>query len=123
MLHVSNSIGLVGAWISSLLYSFLGLSAWIISLILFINPLNYYLKKTDELDGESQIKSGVFTFLGFVILCFSVSLLINLHIDPYNNYFPETSAGIFGSYLSSVTLPYLSSVGTTIVGAFFLWLV
>ena len=116
---VSNSIGLVGAWISSLLYSFLGLSAWIISLILFINPLNYYLKKTDELDGEAQIKSGVFTFLGFVILCFSVSLLISLHIDPYNNYFPETSAGIFGSYLSSVTLPYLSSVGTTIVGAFF----
>ena len=60
---VSNSIGLVGAWISSLLYSFLGLSAWIISLILFINPLNYYLKKTDELDGEAKIKSGVVTFL------------------------------------------------------------
>ena len=116
---VSNSIGLVGAWISSLLYSFLGLSAWIFSLILFINPLNYYLKKTDELDGEAKIKSGVVTFLGFVILCFSVSLLISLHIDPYNNYFPETSAGIFGSYLSSVTLPYLSSVGTTIIGAFF----
>ncbi len=116
---VSNSIGLVGAWISSFLYSFLGLSAWIISLILFINPLNYYLRKTDELDGEAQVKSGVFTFFGFIILCFSVSLLISLHIDPYNNYFPETSAGIFGSYLSAVTLPYLSSVGTSIVGAFF----
>ena len=40
---VRNSIGLVGAWISSFLYSFLGLTAWIISLVLFINPLNYYL--------------------------------------------------------------------------------
>ena len=39
--------------------------------------------------------------------------------SPYSSYFPETSAGIFGSYLSEVTLPYLSSVGTTIVGAFF----
>ncbi|MFL2751967.1 MAG: DNA translocase FtsK [Gammaproteobacteria bacterium] len=117
---VSNSIGLVGAWISSLLYSLLGLTAWIISLILFINPLNYYLKKNDVMDSETRVKSGFFTFFGFVILCFSVSLLISLHIDPYNNYFPETSAGIFGTYLAGVTLPYLSSVGTTIVGAFFL---
>ena len=116
---VTNSIGLVGAWISSLLYSFLGLTAWIISLILFINPLNYYLKKNDAMDSETPVKSGFFTFFGFIILCFSVSLLISLHIDPYNNYFPETSAGIFGTYLAGVTLPYLSSVGTTIVGAFF----
>ena len=117
---VSNSIGLVGAWISSFLYSFLGLTAWIISLILFINPLNYYLKKNDSIDSETSVKSGVFTFFGFIILCFSVSLLISLHIDPYKNYFPETSAGIFGIYLAGITLPYLSSVGTTIVGAFFL---
>ena len=116
---VSNSIGLVGAWISSLLYSFLGLTAWIISLILFINPLNYYLRKNDAIDSETPVKSGLFTFSGFVILCFSVSLLISLHIDPYSNYFPKTSAGIFGTYLAGVTLPYLSSVGTTIIGAFF----
>ncbi len=116
---VNNSIGLVGAWISSFLYSFLGLTAWIISLVLFINPLNYYLKKADGLDSEAPVKSGLFTFFGFIILCFSVSLLVSLHIDPYSNYFPETSAGIFGSYLSEATLPYLSSVGTTIVGAFF----
>ena len=116
---VSNSIGLVGAWISSFLYSFLGLTAWIISLVLFINPLNYYLKKADGLDSEAPVKSGLFTFFGFIILCFSVSLLVSLHIDPYSNYFPKTSAGIFGSYLSEATLPYLSSVGTTIVGAFF----
>ena len=116
---VSNSIGLVGAWISSFLYSFLGLTAWIICLILFINPLNYYLKKNDSIDSETSVKSGFFTFFGFIILCFSVSLLISLHIDPYNNYFPETSAGIFGIYLAGITLPYLSSVGTTIVGAFF----
>ncbi len=116
---VRNSIGLVGAWISSFLYSFLGLTAWIISLVLFINPLNYYLKKTDGLDSEAPVKSGLFTFFGFIILCFSVSLLVSLHLDTYSNYFPETSAGIFGSYLSAATLPYLSSVGTTIVGAFF----
>ena len=51
---VINSIGLVGAWISSFLYSFLGLTAWIISIVLFVNPLNYYLKKTDGLDSEGQ---------------------------------------------------------------------
>ena len=116
---VRNSIGLVGAWMSSFLYSFLGITAWIISIVLFINPLNYYLKKTDGLDSEVPVKSRLFTFFGFIILCFSVSLLVSLHIDPYSNYFPETSAGIFGSFLSEATLPYLSSVGTTIVGAFF----
>lgn len=117
--NVSNSIGIVGAWTSSFMYSFMGLTAWVFSIVLFINPLNYYLKKNDISDSEIEVKSSFFTYIGFIILCFSVSLLISLHLDGYNDYFPESSAGIIGIYLSSLMLPYLSLVGTTIVAAFF----
>lgn len=116
---VSNSIGIVGSWISSFLYSIMGVTAWIIPLILFINPINYFIKQNENLDAEIDYKSNFFTFLGFVILCFSVSLLIDLHIDPYDEYFPKSSSGVIGSYLSSLILPYLSFVGSTIVAAFF----
>lgn len=116
---VSNSIGIVGAWISSFLYSIMGVTAWIISLILFINPINYFLKQNNDSDEAIDHKSNLFTFLGFIILCFSVSLLISLHSDPYNDYFPQTSSGVIGIYLSNTILPYLSFVGTTIVAAFF----
>ena len=116
---VSNSIGIVGAWISSFLYSIMGVTAWIISLILFINPINYFLKQNNDPDEAIDHKSNLFTFLGFIILCFSVSLLISLHSDPYIDYFPQTSSGVIGIYLSNTILPYLSFVGTTIVAAFF----
>jgi S-DNA-T family DNA segregation ATPase FtsK/SpoIIIE len=118
-MEVSNSIGIVGAWISSFLYSIMGVTAWVISLILFINPINYFIKQNDDLEEEIDHKSNLFTFLGFAILCFSVSLLISLHLDPYINYFPQTSSGIIGNYLSNIILPYLSFVGTSIVAAFF----
>ena len=118
-IEVSNSIGIVGAWISSFLYSIMGVTAWVISLILFINPINYFIKQNDGLEEVIDHKSNLFTFLGFAILCFSVSLLISLHLDPYINYFPQTSSGIIGSYLSNTILPYLSFVGTSIVAAFF----
>jgi S-DNA-T family DNA segregation ATPase FtsK/SpoIIIE len=118
-MEVSNSIGIVGAWISSFLYSIMGVTAWVISLILFINPINYFIKQNDGLEEEIDHKSNLFTFLGFAILCFSVSLLISLHLDPYINYFPQTSSGIIGNYLSNTILPYLSFVGTSIVAAFF----
>ena len=118
-MEVSNSIGIVGAWISSFLYSIMGVTAWVISLILFINPINYFIKQNDGLEEEIDHKSNLFTFLGFAILCFSVSLLISLHLDPYINYFPQTSSGIIGNYLSNIILPYLSFVGTSIVAAFF----
>ena len=118
-MEVSNSIGIVGAWISSFLYSIMGVTAWVISLILFINPINYFIKQNDGLEEVIDHKSNLFTFLGFAILCFSVSLLISLHLDPYINYFPQTSSGIIGSYLSNTILPYLSFVGTSIVAAFF----
>lgn len=93
---VSNSIGIVGAWISSFLYSIMGVTAWIISLILFINPINYFLKQNNDPDEAIDHKSNLFTFLGFIILCFSVSLLISLHSDPYIDYFPQTSSGVIG---------------------------
>ena len=54
--NVSNSIGIVGAWTSSFMYSFMGLTAWVFSIVLFINPLNYYLKKDDISDSEIEVK-------------------------------------------------------------------
>ena len=108
--EVSNSIGIVGSWISSFLYSIMGVTAWIIPLILFINPINYFIKQNENLDAEIDYKSNFFTFLGFVILCFSVSLLIDLHIDPYDEYFPQSSSGVIGSYLSSLILLQISII-------------
>ena len=50
----------------------------------------------------------------------SLCLLIDLHINAFESYFPETSSGILGTIISVNLYPYLSLVGSTLFGIFFL---
>jgi S-DNA-T family DNA segregation ATPase FtsK/SpoIIIE len=45
---------------------------------------------------------------------------MDLHLKPYETYFPETSSGILGSSISKSLFPYLSLIGSTLFGIFFL---
>ena len=115
--NLTNSIGIVGAWLSSFLYEFLGITAWAMILVFFYPAFMSYLKNTEEKPVQ---KNYFFSITGFFIFCSSLCLLIDLHIKAFESYFPETSSGILGTIISVNLYPYLSLVGSTLFGIFFL---
>ena len=115
--NLTNSIGIVGAWLSSFLYEFLGITAWAMILLFFYPAFMSYLKNTEEKPTQ---KNYFFSISGFFIFCSSLCLLIDLHINAFESYFPETSSGILGTIISVNLYPYLSLVGSTLFGIFFL---
>ena len=115
--NLTNSIGIVGAWLSSFLYEFLGITAWAMILLFFYPAFMSYLKNTEEKPAQ---KNYFFGISGFFIFCSSLCLLIDLHINAFESYFPETSSGILGTIISVNLYPYLSLVGSTLFGIFFL---
>ena len=116
-LNLENSIGIVGAWLSSFLYELLGITAWSICGLLFLPSLASFIKSSD---ASSESKNYSLRIFGFVIFCSSFCLLMDLHLKPYETYFPETSSGILGSSISKSLFPYLSLIGSTLFGIFFL---
>ena len=76
-----------------------------------------YLKNTEEKPVQ---KNYFFSISGFFIFCSSLCLLIDLHINAFESHFPETSSGILGTIISVNLYPYLSLVGSTLFGIFFL---
>ena len=115
--NLTNSIGIVGAWLSSFLYEFLGITAWAMILVFFYPAFMSYLKNTEEKPAQKNYFFGIF---GFFIFCSSLCLLIDLHINAFESHFPETSSGILGTIISVNLYPYLSLVGSTLFGIFFL---
>ena len=116
-INLTNSIGIVGAWLSSFLYEFLGITAWAMILVFFYPAFMSYLKNTEEKPVQ---KNYFFSITGFFIFCSSLCLLIDLHINAFESHFPETSSGILGTIISVNLYPYLSLVGSTLFGIFFL---
>ena len=115
--NLTNSIGIVGAWLSSFLYEFLGITAWAMIVLFFYPAFMSFLKNTEEKPVQ---KNYFFGISGFFIFCSSLCLLIDLHINAFESYFPETSSGILGTIISVNLYPYLSLVGSTLFGIFFL---
>ena len=116
-LDLANSIGIVGAWLSSFLYEFLGITAWSICVLLFLPSISSFISQTENhLAGKNYF----LRIIGFVIFCCSLCLLIDLHLKAYENFFPKTSSGALGSSISNFLFPYLSLIGSTLFGIFFL---
>ena len=115
----SNSIGLIGAYLSYGSYWILGITAWFLLIPAFWIPIKYlFSEKSDE--RQFGLRKIFFFLLGLLFTLISLSVLISIHIDPYDNFYPESSAGFIGLTLKNYLLPYLSIIGSTIVAFFFL---
>ena len=115
----SNSIGLIGAYLSYGSYWILGITAWFLLIPTFWIPMKYlFTEKSDE--KQFGLRKIFFFLFGLLFTLISLSVLISIHIDPYDNFYPESSAGFIGLTLKSYSLPYLSIIGSTIVAIFFL---
>ena len=116
--NFSNSIGLIGAYLSFISYWLLGITAWLILIPCFWIPIKYLFSERTEKTGF-KLKKIIFFLIGFALISFSLSTLISIHLNPYNNFYPESSSGFIGLSIKNFLIPYLATIGSTIVTIFF----
>lgn len=115
--NFSNSIGLIGAYLSFFSYRLLGITAWLILIPCFWIPIKYLFSERTE-KTEFNLKKIIFFSTGFLLTSFSLSTLISIHLNPYNNFYPESSSGFIGLSIKNFLIPYLATIGSTIVTIF-----
>ena len=115
--NFSNSIGLIGAYLSFISYWLLGITAWLILIPCFWIPIKYLFSERTENTGF-KLKKIIFFSIGFALTSFSLSTLISIHLNPYNNFYPESSSGFIGLSIKNFLIPYLATIGSTIVTTF-----
>ena len=117
--NFTNSIGMIGAYLSFLSYWLLGISAWLVLLPTFWIPIKYLFNERNE-ERNFNLKKLFFFLFGFIFTSFSLATIISIHLDPFNDFYPESSAGYIGLSIKNFLIPYLATIGTTIVAVFFL---
>jgi S-DNA-T family DNA segregation ATPase FtsK/SpoIIIE len=115
--NFTNSIGLIGAYLSFISYWFLGITAWLILIPCFLIPIKYLFTERTE-KTELKLKKIIVLSIGFILTSFSLSTLISIHLNPYNNFYPESSSGFIGLSIKNFLIPYLATIGSTIVTIF-----
>ena len=117
--NFSNSIGLIGAYLSYYSYLLLGIAAWLLVIPTFWVPMKYLFSERPA-DSPIDVKKLFFSFAGFILFVLSLATIFAIHLEPYKDFFPKTSAGFIGLTIKDFLIPYLAVLGTTIVSVFFL---
>ena len=117
--NFTNSIGLIGAYLSFISYSLLGITSWLILIPCFWIPLKYLFSERTEIKNFN-LKNILIFSTGFILTSFSLATLISIHLNPYDGFYPESSSGFIGLSIKNFLIPYLSTIGSTIVAIFFL---
>ncbi len=112
---IANAGGLVGAWLADTLFFVFGSLAYIIPVFVTVTAW-VLLRKRDEDEPLDLMLWGT-RLLGFAILVLTSCGLADINFDDIW-YF--SSGGILGDVLTSLSLPTLNVLGTTLV-FLFLW--
>lgn len=112
---IANSGGIVGAWFADTLFFSFGSMAYTIPLLITLTA--WVLLRKRDLDDPLDLMLWGTRFLGFSILILTSCALADINFDDIW-YF--SSGGVIGDVLTSLALPTLNVLGTTLV-LLFLW--
>ncbi len=117
--NISNSIGIIGAYISYFAYFSIGVSAWLLLVPAFWVPLKYLFENRENSKNHAS-KYYVINVLGFLLFLVCSATLIGIHFPSYSDFFPISSSGYIGETVKSILMPLLNITGSTIVSVFVL---
>ncbi|BBB29967.1 DNA segregation ATPase FtsK/SpoIIIE, S-DNA-T family [Neptunomonas japonica JAMM 1380] len=110
---VSNWTGIFGAWMTDLLFSFLGIAAWLLPMIILVPTVRFMVRKeVSLLDGLPFVMLRTF---GILLLMASLCTLASIHLSNQSLGFPFTSGGIVGQALSDWMVSWFSLLGSTVL--------
>jgi S-DNA-T family DNA segregation ATPase FtsK/SpoIIIE len=110
---VSNWTGKFGALWADIAFSFIGLSAWIVPLILFFPCIRLYRRK--EVSLLDSLPFVMLRVVGAIVLVFTVCALLSLHLSNKELNYPFTSGGIIGQAFSEWMVSWFSIHGSSVI--------
>ncbi|MCB1828059.1 MAG: DNA translocase FtsK 4TM domain-containing protein, partial [Coxiellaceae bacterium] len=114
--RVANGVGRVGAWLSDFFLYICGYLSYLFPVALSYGAWLYYKNRHRNEEKEPiHVSLLVLRIVGFLLLLFAGSGLINLHIHVGEALLPLDSGGILGSIVSHATLTAFNVVGATLV--------
>ncbi len=110
---VQNAGGRVGAWLSDVLLSLFGWSAfWWAALCLFTVARGY---RRIEVTGKIEPRPLLLTIAGFVLLLVASAALESLQLQRFGAGLPQPAGGIIGAVLGKSLGSFLGQLGATLL--------
>ena len=108
-----NFTGQTGAWLADLLFSMLGVAAWIIPLMLVYPAIRFFIRKRATL--VDAIPFIMVRLVGAMIFLCSLATLAATHLSNGSADLPFSMGGVIGQALSDLMVGLFSLVGSSVV--------
>ena len=110
---VDNFTGVAGAWLADFTISFVGVSAYIIPLMLLFTTIRFMLRRQiGLLDGIPYL---ILRAVGATLVILPLSALAAIHLSNQSLQYPFTAGGILGQAISDWTVSWFSIVGSSLL--------
>jgi len=109
--HAQNAGGPTGAWFASVLFSLVGLMAYICPLMIAWAGWVMFRERNDE---ESHIHLTIARWVGFFLTLIGSTALSSMHVMRGNT-LPEGPGGILGQQFSEWTIAALNQAGASLL--------
>jgi S-DNA-T family DNA segregation ATPase FtsK/SpoIIIE len=111
--EVRNLAGTAGAWVADWLFSFFGVGAWLVPILLAYPSLRFLLRrKTSLLDGMPYL---ILRTSGGLMFVAGLCALASLHLSNEVFEYPFTAGGLIGQALSDWIVSWFSVLGGSVV--------
>ncbi|UTW13201.1 DNA translocase FtsK [Marinobacterium rhizophilum] len=111
--EVRNLAGTTGAWVADWLFSFVGVGAWLVPLLMLYPSLRFLVRrKVSLLDGMPYL---ILRATGALVFVAGLCALASLHISNSLFEYPFTSGGLIGQALSDWVVSWFSVLGGSVV--------
>ncbi|MCV6590449.1 MAG: DNA translocase FtsK 4TM domain-containing protein, partial [Marinobacterium sp.] len=111
--EVSNFTGRFGAWLADLMVSVLGLSAWLVPILIAIPLVRFLRRKNSEFAETApyfMVRTG-----GSLMLLAGSCALVSTHISNQALSFPFSAGGLLGEVFSDWAISWFSLVGGSVL--------
>ncbi|MCP8689212.1 DNA translocase FtsK 4TM domain-containing protein [Marinobacterium sp. OS208] len=111
--EVRNLAGTAGAWVADWLFSFFGVGAWLVPILLAYPSLRFLLRrKISLLDGMPYL---ILRTSGGLMFVAGLCALASLHLSNEVFEYPFTAGGLIGQALSDWIVSWFSVLGGSVV--------
>lgn len=108
-----NFTGQTGAWLADLLFSMLGVAAWILPLMLIYPAAKFFFRK--QITLVDAIPFVMVRLVGAVLLLCCLATLAATHLSNAGDTLPFSMGGVIGQAVSDLTVSLFSLVGGSVV--------
>ncbi len=108
-----NFTGQTGAWLADLLFSMVGVAAWVVPALLVYPAVKFFFRKQSTL--VDAIPFVMVRMVGLVLLLCCLATLAATHLSNAGDALPFSMGGVIGQAISDLTVSLFSLVGGTVV--------